>query len=164
MALVGVLFVCTGNICRSPTAEGVFRGLVRDAGLDQAVWTDSAGTQGWHVGEPPDSRAQSAAARRGFDLADLRARRVRIEDFTDFDYLVAMDSGHQETLLAMAPPKVEERAEEKVRMMLSFAPHLGVRDVPDPYYGAAGGFEEVLDMIEAASDGLLAHIRQTHNL
>ena len=158
--MVGVLFVCTGNICRSPTAEGVFRGLVRNAGLDQKVWTDSAGTQGWHVGNPPDSRSQAAAAIRGFELADLRARRVRTEDFIQFDYVVAMDDDHRETLLSMAPSDAQER----VRMMLEFAPHLGLRDVPDPYYGGADGFEQVLDMIEAASAGLLGHIRQTHNL
>lgn len=153
--MVKVLFVCTGNICRSPSAEGVFRHMVRQAGLDAVIATDSAGTHSFHVGEPPDPRSQEAALRRGIDLGDLRARKVRPQDFQDFDLLLAMDSGHYNQLLALCPPGREDR----VRMFLSFAPDLRVTDVPDPYYGEENGFDYVLDLIEAASAGLLAHLR-----
>lgn len=155
MAMIKVLFVCTGNICRSPTAEGVFRALVMAEGLGGRVVVDSAGTHAYHVGEPPDLRSAAAARKRGIELADLRARKVRPGDFAEFDLLLAMDRSHQ-ALLAQICPKGHE---DRIRLFLSFAPHLGLRDVPDPYYGGGDGFERVLDMIEAGSRGLLDHIR-----
>jgi protein-tyrosine phosphatase len=154
--MVKVLFVCTGNICRSPTAEGVFRAFVRDAGLDGRIATDSAGTTGYHVGEGPDRRSQAAAKRRGFDLSDLRARRVTAGDFHRFDYVLAMDRGHLAQLQRMAPP--DSTAE--VRLFMDYAPDAPAREVPDPYYGEGSHFDEVLDLVEAASRGLLEHIRR----
>ncbi len=155
--MIGVLFVCTGNICRSPTAEGVFRALVSSDGLEDRIRVDSAGTHGWHIGNPPDSRSQDAARRRGIELGDLRAREVSILDFDRFDYIVAMDRGHVEILNGFCPDGERHR----IRTMLEFAPDLNEADVPDPYYGSGDGFERVLDMIEAAAAGLLADIRAT---
>jgi protein-tyrosine phosphatase len=155
--MVKVLFVCTGNICRSPTAEGVFRQTVRRAGLEGMVSAASAGTADYHVGEPPDPRACAAAATRGVRIDDLRARRVRPSDFADYDYILAMDSSHMRQLQRLCPP---EQA-HKLHMFMDFAPQHGEAEVPDPYYGEDHGFEAVLDMCEAASEGLLRHIR-TH--
>jgi len=151
----GVLFVCTGNICRSPTADGVMRRLVREAGLEQAVRVDSAGTHDYHVGEAPDARAQEHARRRGYDLSALRARQVAREDFEDFELILAMDRGHLEILRRIAPP--EHR--HKLRLFMEFAGERQADEVPDPYYGGPGGFERVLDMVEAAARGLLAQLR-----
>jgi protein-tyrosine phosphatase len=142
-----ILFVCMGNICRSPTAEGVMRRLVDAAGLDIEV--DSAGTGGWHAGEPPDERATEAARRRGVTLAGA-ARQVRRDDFREFDLLVAMDRGNLRELLALAP---DDEAAAKVRLLVPDA------DVPDPYYGGDRGFETVLDMVEAACRELLDELR-----
>jgi protein-tyrosine phosphatase len=152
-----VLFVCLGNICRSPTAEGTMRALVLDAGLQKEIEIDSAGTGGWHVGSPPDGRASAAAARRGFAL-DGAARRVRAADFDDFDLLLAMDSSNREDLRALAG---EDERRAKVRLLREFDPAAagGDLDVPDPYYGPGDGFERVLDMVDAACRGLLAQIR-----
>ena len=153
-----ILFVCMGNICRSPTAEGVMRRLVRDAGLEESIEIDSAGTGGWHAGEPPDERATLAARRRGVRLEGA-ARQVRPADFGEFDLLIAMDRANLGELLAVAP---DEEAAEKVRLLREFdpasagAPDL---DVPDPYYGGDRGFEAVLDMVEAACRGLLDELR-----
>ncbi len=155
--MVEILFVCTGNICRSPTAEGVFRHYVRAAGLADRIAADSAGTHGYHTGEPPDERATLAAARRGFDLSDIRARPVTREDLRRFDLVVAMDRGHLGLLRRLAPDAEAGR----LRLFMEFAPDHGVLDVPDPYYGGAEGFERVLDMIEAGAAGLLDHIRET---
>lgn len=155
-----MLFVCMGNICRSPTAQGVFEALVRREGLEQRILIDSAGTHAYHVGEPPDPRAQQAAQRRGVDLSVQRARKVRAEDFFDFDYVLAMDRDNYEALRDLCHPDQEDR----LRLFLEFAPHLGERDVPDPYYGGAQGFERVLDLIEAASAGLLAEMRTRYRL
>ncbi len=155
---VGVLFVCMGNICRSPTAEGVFRHLLREEGMDGQVLTDSAGTHAYHVGEPPDRRAQATAVSRGIDISDLRARRVAPDDFARFDYVLAMDEDNHALLADLCPPGHEER----LSLFLDFAPDLGLREVPDPYYGGNAGFERVFDMVEAASRGLLAHIRAHH--
>lgn len=154
--MVNILFVCTGNICRSPTAEGVFRALVEAQGLSASIATDSAGTHAYHVGEPADARSSAAALRRGVDLSPLRARKVCAADFDAFDLLLAMDRSHYEHLLHLCPPHRRER----VRLFLDFAPQVGTEDVPDPYYGEGDGFERVLDMIEAGSRGLLAHIRE----
>ncbi|MGJ3259997.1 MAG: low molecular weight protein-tyrosine-phosphatase [Rhodospirillales bacterium] len=153
--MVRVLFVCLGNICRSPTAEGVFRDLVRREGLAGKIGTDSCGTGGWHVGDPPDGRACAEAERRGIDLGDLRARQVCHSDFEDFDYVLGMDDRNLQHLQAMCPPEHRER----VKLFLSFAPEVGRHDVPDPYYGGPDGFRDVFDMIDKASHGLLADIR-----
>lgn len=151
--MVKVLFVCTGNICRSPTAEGVFRHMVAEAGLSHLIQADSAGTHDYHVGEPPDRRSAAHAARRGYDLSDLRARQVTAADFQHFDHIMAMDSGHLSHLRRMVPDRAD-----RVNLFLSYAPELGLEDVPDPYYGGTEGFEYVLDMIEAASRGLLRQL------
>jgi protein-tyrosine phosphatase len=152
---VRVLFVCMGNICRSPTAHGVFERLVRDAGLSEHVEIDSAGTHAYHVGEPPDPRAQSTALTRGYDLSAQRARRVRVEDFESFDFVVAMDAENLADLAAICPG--EHR--EKLTLFMHYAGHLGEDEVPDPYYGGRQGFERVLDLVEAAAHGLLEQVR-----
>lgn len=152
---VKVLFICMGNICRSPTAEGVFKRHVIEAGLADVILSDSAGTHDYHIGEPPDRRAQMAARRRGYDIASLRARRVSAEDFARFDLLLAMDEHNLETLKQHCPP--EHR--HKLQLFLEFAGRGAVREVPDPYYGGPQGFEQVLDLIEDAAQGLLRHIR-----
>lgn len=153
--MVKVLFVCLGNICRSPTAEGIFRQMVRDQGLDAQIITDSAGTGDWHVGNPPDGRAQRAAAARGYDLSDLRARQAKPVDFRDFDYVLAMDRSNYANLEAICPPGYEDR----LHMFLSFYPNSPEAEVPDPYFGGAAGFDYVLDLVEEASNGLLLDIR-----
>lgn len=149
-----VLFVCMGNICRSPTAEGVFRKLVAEQAPELVVETDSAGTHAYHSGEPPDPRAQRAALRRGVDISGQRARRVHVEDFQTFDYVVAMDELNYEVLRERSP----EEHLERVRLFLEFAPDAGRQDVPDPYYGGSTGFEYVLDLVEEASNGLVAEL------
>lgn len=153
--MVKVLFVCTGNICRSPTAEGVFRHLVVQAGLDGRIGVDSAGTHGYHIGEPPDPRSQKAAKARGVDLSGLRARKVALEDFYEFDHILAMDDGHLAHLRRMAPAD----ARAAVTLFLDDAPDADVRETPDPYYGDARGFERVLDLCEQGAAGLLARVR-----
>jgi protein-tyrosine phosphatase len=152
---VSVLFVCMGNICRSPTAHGVFRAKVMEANLAEAVAIDSAGTHAYHVGNEPDRRAQETARRRGIDLSDLVARRVSEEDFSRFDYVVAMD---QDNFLSLAEICPEEHR-EKLHLFMDFAPRMRTREVPDPYYGGAAGFERVFDLVEAAAQGLLDEIR-----
>jgi protein-tyrosine phosphatase len=154
-----ILFVCMGNICRSPTAEGVMRALVRDAGLEDRIQIDSAGTGGWHAGEPPDARATEAARRRGIVL-DGAARQVRAEDFAEFDLLVAMDRENLRGLLAIAP---DEDAAAKVRLLREFGPvgaGAGDLDVPDPYYGGERGFDTVVELVQAACRGLLDELRR----
>ena len=150
-----VLFVCTGNICRSPTAEGVFRHMVEQAGLKDHIGADSAGTHSYHIGETPDHRSVAAARRRGVDLSRLRARLVKSTDFSDFDLVLALDRGHERILRQKCPPALQDR----VRLLLDFAPNNRGHDVPDPYYGDASGFEEVLDLCEQACQGLLTHIQ-----
>jgi protein-tyrosine phosphatase len=152
---VRILFVCMGNICRSPTAEGVFKRQVQDAGLEHAILSDSAGTHDYHIGEAPDRRAREAAERRGYDLANLRARCVTREDFATFDLVLAMDEHNLRLLKRQCPP---EHA-HKVRLFMEFASATALREVPDPYYGGAHGFEAVLDLAEDAAQGLLRHIR-----
>jgi protein-tyrosine phosphatase len=151
-----ILFVCMGNICRSPTAEGVMRTLLREEGLDGGIEIDSAGTGGWHAGEPPDRRATTAAARRGISLEGA-ARQVTPDDFDRFDLILAMDRENLSHLLAIAP---DARARRKVRLLREFDRAAGPDlDVPDPYYGGADGFDEVLDLVEAACRGLLEDVR-----
>jgi low molecular weight protein-tyrosine phosphatase len=145
-----VLFVCMGNICRSPTAEGVFRHHVNEAGLADLIEADSAGTHAYHVGDPPDRRATAAAERRGVSLAGISARRVCSDDFERFHYIIAMDEDNLMLLLDQAP----EEHRSKVRLFLSFSSE-EESEVPDPYYGGAAGFERVLDLVESASRGLL---------
>jgi protein-tyrosine phosphatase len=152
---LGVLFVCLGNICRSPTAHAVFQRRVEDAALGDRVWVDSAGTGDWHVGAAPDRRASAAALRRGFDMSALRARQVQAEDFGRFDYVLAMDRSNLQRLQSLRPNAWPGR----LGLFLDYAPLAAVREVPDPYYGGEEGFTEVLDLIEAASDGLLEHLR-----
>jgi protein-tyrosine phosphatase len=153
---VRILFVCLGNICRSPTAEGTMRALVRDAGLEEEIEIDSAGTGSWHVGSSPDRRAAAAARARGIAL-EGRAREVSERDFADFDLLIAMDRSNLRALQALAP---SEEARAKVRLLREFDPaDPRPADVPDPYYGAAGGFEEVLDLVQVSCAGLLQQIR-----
>lgn len=156
--MIKVLFICMGNICRSPTAQGVFRKLVRDHGLEGRILVDSAGTHAYHEGEAPDHRAQDAAARREVDLADLRARQVSYDDFAAFDYILAMDRDNLDMLVAVAPPEMRG----KIRLFLDFAPDVRDAEVPDPYYGGPKGFDRVLDLAEAAARGLLEHIRARH--
>lgn len=158
MSKVKVLFVCMGNICRSPTAEGVFAKLVADANLADVIEIDSAGTHAYHVGEAPDSRAQKTALKRGIDLSSLRARRAVAKDFDAYDYVLAMDRDNQQGLQAICPPG----SEYKLQLFLSYAPNLEYDEVPDPYYGGPLGFERVLDMIEEASAGLLQDIQLRH--
>ncbi|MGH8704053.1 MAG: low molecular weight protein-tyrosine-phosphatase [Burkholderiales bacterium] len=148
-----LLLVCTGNICRSPTAAGVLQRLAHESGLSLSV--DSAGTHDYHVGEPPDERAQEHARRRGYDLSRLRARQIAQHDFAAFDLVLALDRGHLSILERLCPR--EQR--HKLRMLMDFAPAAGVRDVPDPYYGGPEDFEKALDLIEAASRGLIGHLR-----
>jgi protein-tyrosine phosphatase len=149
-----ILFVCMGNICRSPTAEGVFRHLVQERAPHLPLEIDSAGTHDYHVGEAPDSRAVAAAARRGIDLRRLRARQVCDEDFERFDLILAMDRLNHATLVDRAPEEFHER----IRLFMEFAGDRTVEDVPDPYYGGPLGFEQVLDLAEEAATGLLDEV------
>jgi protein-tyrosine phosphatase len=154
-----LLFVCTGNICRSPTAEGVARKSLADCGLDRRVEVDSAGIGGWHVGDPPDSRATRCAGRRGYDLTPQRARQLRAADYGDFNLILGMDSGHVSHLSGQRPPG----ALAEVRLFLDFLPpddpHAG-QDVPDPYYGGPADYEHSLDLIERGMPGLIAALRR----
>jgi protein-tyrosine phosphatase len=150
-----ILFVCLGNICRSPTAEAVLRGIAAREAPGLSLEVDSAGTADYHVGNAPDPRSQRAAAVRGYDLSRLRARHVTRADFERFDLLLAMDGSNRDVLQALAPDGCRDR----VRLFMEFAPETGVVEVPDPYYGGPAGFERVLDLAEAASRGLLGAIR-----
>jgi protein-tyrosine phosphatase len=152
---VGVLFVCMGNICRSPTAHGVFRKLVVEHGLSHRIEIDSAGTHAYHVGEPPDRRARETALERGIDIGDLRARLAARGDFEVFDYVLAMDQDNYRSLSRLCPAGMQS----KLRLFMDFAPDLGIRDVPDPYYGGQRGFDQVFDLVEAAARGLLDDLR-----
>ncbi len=150
-----VLFVCTGNICRSPTAHGVLVQQLERAGLAARVQVDSAGTHGYHRGDPPDERSQEHAARRGYDLSALRARQVTAEDYLQYDLILAMDGGHLELLAERCPAAHRHKLQ---RFTAYCSCHTG-RDVPDPYYGSARDFEQVLDLVEDGCSGLLQHVR-----
>lgn len=154
MSKTRILFVCLGNICRSPIAEGVFSHMAAQEGLAVQFAIDSAATGDWHTGEPPDARAQAAAALRGIDISRQRARPIRQTDFETFDHILAMDRANRSDLLRMAPQGLDY----KVKLFLSFAPVLGVEEVPDPYFGGPEGFEHVLDLVEAASRELLTAV------
>ena len=151
---VRILFVCMGNICRSPLAESIFRHLLAERGVEDLFEVDSAGTSGYHAGDPPDPRSAMHASRRGYDLSALRARRVREADFERFDLVLAMDWENLELLQAQCP--AAHRG--KLRRLTEFARRLDAEVVPDPYYSGADGFEHVLDVVEDACDGLVAHL------
>ncbi|UCE89708.1 MAG: low molecular weight phosphotyrosine protein phosphatase [Pseudomonadota bacterium] len=155
MQKIEVLFICMGNICRSPTAQGVFRHLVVQEGMSDVVVTDSAGTHAYHVGNPPDGQALATAQQRGIDISDMRARRVGEEDFERFHYVLAMDRDNYAILEDMCP----EQHRHKLRFFMEFAPERRETEVPDPYYGGRLGFEKVFDLVEEASRGLLEDIR-----
>lgn len=154
MTVRRILFVCTGNICRSPTAEGVARRLAQQQGVDHLFEFDSAGTHGYHVGDTPDPRSIAAARRRGYDLSSQRARRVTEFDFVRFDYLLAMDREHLEELRRACPPQHQN----KLGLLLDFSERFAEDEVPDPYYGGAQGFEHVLDLVEDAAAQLLLRL------
>lgn len=154
--MVCVLFICLGNICRSPLAQGVFEHVLRREGLEDEVFVDSADTGSWHVGSPPDDRAQRSAAARGLDLSTQRARRISPDDCEKFDYLLTMDKQNYRTVASMC------RGRAVVRPFLDFAPHSPEREVPDPYGDGPDGFELVLDLVVGASEALLDDIRDGH--
>ncbi len=158
MKTINILFVCMGNICRSPLAHGRFAHLVRESGLESRITVDSAGTHAYHVGEPPDPRSQQTAMHRGIDISEQHARKVSLADFETYDYLLAMDRDNLAILQSLAPAEHNH----KVRLFLEFAPELEEQEVPDPYYGGQSGFERVYDLIDAASQGLLQELRKRH--
>lgn len=160
MEKIKVLFVCMGNICRSPTAEGVFTKLVHDKKLAHFFSIDSAGTHAYHIGDAPDLRSQKAALNRDIDISHLRGRKVVFGDFEDFDFVLAMDDDNHTILMNACAPQHQH----KIHYFLEFAPQLKTREVPDPYYGGGQGFERVLDMVEAASEGFLKHLFDTKKL
>ncbi|WP_039917620.1 low molecular weight protein-tyrosine-phosphatase [Cellvibrio mixtus] len=151
-----VLFVCLGNICRSPTADGIFREIIKREKLEQKIIVDSAGTGDWHIGKAPDSRTVAAAKKRGYDLSVLRARQVITADFDEFDYVLAMDNSNLRDLHSLRPTHFAGH----LGLFLDFGSRKTHREVPDPYYGGNDGFELVLDLVEEAAEGLLTHIRQ----
>jgi len=156
--MIKVLFVCMGNICRSPTAEGVFARLVSEKGYEDKIGIDSAGTHAYHTGETPDARAQKSALNRGIDISSLRARKATVKDFEHFDYVLAMDYDNLSNLESICP----EEHISKLSLFLEFGSQADVKEVPDPYYGGPLGFERVLDLVEDASQGLLTAILENH--
>jgi protein-tyrosine phosphatase len=159
MKPISVLFVCMGNICRSPTAHGVLRHKVKSLGLHDFVTVDSAGTHNYHPGSPPDERSQEHATKRGYDLSDLRARQIRKSDFETFDHILVMDWDNLSLIQEKCPPQHQK----KVRRFTEFCQEFDSPVVPDPYYGGAQGFEHVLDLIEDASDGLLRQLKNSNH-
>ena len=160
MGKVSVLFVCLGNICRSPTAHGVFQGMVDSSGFGDAIEVDSAGTGDWHIGHSPDQRTAQVAATKGYDLSQLRARLVTGDDFAQFDYIIAMDRSNLSDLKAMQPSSYQGC----LSLFLDFTAQATYSEVPDPYYGGEDGFELVFNLVEEASRGLLQHIQDSHQL
>jgi low molecular weight protein-tyrosine phosphatase len=156
--MLKILFVCTANICRSPTAEIVFKTLATRAGVANAISSASCGIEGYHVGEPADLRAINHGRKRGFDLTACRGRRLAVEDFMRYDLVLACDSDHLRVMNRIAP----SQARNKIKLLMDYAPELGVQDIPDPYYGSAATFEQALDMIEAACTGLLDSLLTEH--
>jgi len=157
--MIKVLFVCLGNICRSPTAHGVFQKMIDDRHQGHLFYIDSAGTAAWHIGKTPDPRSQAAALGRQYDLSCLHARKVEKEDFEAFDYIFAMDHENLHNLQSICPIA----SQSKLALFLSFS-GLNENEVPDPYYGGSGGFEHVLDLVESASLGFLEHLKSEHKL
>jgi protein-tyrosine phosphatase len=157
MKKIKVLFVCMGNICRSPTAEGVFCSLLEQQQVFDQFTIDSAGTHAYHVNEAPDLRAQRAAKERDVNLSQIRARKVIFADFEDFDYILAMDEDNHAILMESCP----DQFKDKIKYFLEYAPHLDTLEVPDPYYGGKYGFDRVLDMVEEASIGFLKSLKQS---
>ena len=156
MEKLSVLFVCLGNICRSPTAHGVFQRMVNEAGLGDLIRVDSAGTDAFHIGKAPDHRSMAAAAKRGYDLSRLKARQAIADDFRRFDYILAMDNHNLKALTAIQP--VDARA--TLALFLDYAPQQLLREMPDPYYGGPRGFDVVLDLVEQAAQGFLQEVQQ----
>lgn len=156
---IKVIFVCLGNICRSPTAEGVFRHLVQQEGCSDWITTDSAGTHAYHIGAEPDRRSQQTARGRGIDLSDLRGRKAIENDFIEFDYVLAMDNDNYQILANLCPTGLEE----KLSLFLDFSKDYSESQVPDPYYGGDQGFEHVFDLVESASRGLLDDIKSRYS-
>ena len=152
-----VLFVCMGNICRSPTAEGFFRKITKSQAPDFVIEIDSAGTHAYHIGESPDPRSCAAAKLRGVDISEQRGRRIITEDFSTFDLVLAMDQLNYETLIDLCPSDYHQR----IKLFMDFAPGLGHKEVPDPYFGDSDGFVQVIDLVEAASMGLLTHMSES---
>jgi len=159
--MIKVLFVCLGNICRSPLGEGIFRHLVTQEGLAPYIEIDSAGTGNWHIGSEPHHGSQRVARERGIDISDQRARQIRPEDLTTYDYIVAMDAQNYADIRALDPAG---KATARIVRMMDFAPHRGTPDVPDPYFGGAEGFDLVYDLILEACQGLLARIVAEHRI
>ncbi len=153
---IKVLFVCMGNICRSPTAEGLFRDIIQKSGFIDRFIIDSAGTHSYHINKPPDARTTKAALERGIDISMLRARQVELSDFDEFDHILVMDQANFEKLIEFFP----KHTSDKIKFLLDYAPHLNTKSVPDPYYGGSRGFERVLDMIEDASVGFLEELKR----
>ena len=160
MRKIKILFVCMGNICRSPTAEGVFSSYINNQNLSEAFEIDSAGTHAYHIGDAPDLRAQWAARERGVELKHLRARKVTDADFSEFDHILVMDDENLHNLLSVCPSEFKH----KIQLFLDYSPEQNTREVPDPYYGGAYGFERVLDLIEAASEGFIAFLQRNGGL
>ena len=160
MSKVSVLFVCLGNICRSPTAHGVFQGMVHSAGFADVIEVDSAGTGDWHIGHSPDQRTAQVAAAKGYDLSQLQARLVTSEDFDSFDYVIAMDGANLKDLKHMQPADYTGH----LGLFLDFSVQTAYSEVPDPYYGGEDGFELVFNLVEEASRGLLQHIQANHSV
>ena len=158
MKKINILFVCMGNICRSPLAHGLFQHMVEQEGLNEHIRIDSAGTHAYHVGEPPDLRMRQTAMQRGVDLSGQSARRFEVSDFEQFDYVLAMDSDNLSNLKSKCPPEYRDR----LYLFMEFAPQVREREVPDPYYGGEAGFEHVYRLVEEAACGLLGHIRDRH--
>jgi len=158
MAKVRVLFVCMGNICRSPTAHGVFEALVERKGLAERIEVDSAGTHAYHVGKSPDRRSWETAQKRGLEIGHQRARKAEGSDFVQYDYILAMDHDNYQELCLICPQGLEG----KLQLLMDYAPGLKMREVPDPYYGGPHGFEKVFDMVEVAAEGLLMDICEQH--
>ncbi len=158
--MVKVLFVCMGNICRSPLAEGSFTRLLADRDLSNSIQADSAATHSYHIGEPPDPRGITTAAGRGIDISAQRARQVRARDFEEFDYVLAMDRDNFASLEILCPPGLEDR----LFLFLDFASEADAREVPDPYYGGRDGFDHVLDLVQGGAEGLLGDIRSRYKL
>jgi protein-tyrosine phosphatase len=159
-AKVKVLFVCAGNLCRSPMSQGAFEKGVREAGLADQIIVDSAGTHTYYVKSPPDNRAQEVAQQRGYDLSRQRARRVTASDFNEFDYIVAMDDSNFAHLMSICPPDLQH----KLSLFMNFSSTRSGSEIPDPYYGDRKGFERVLNLVEQAAAGLLRSIRRRHRL